>query len=277
MSGPVPPQPPPAEPAVAPTTKRHHKPAEPPIIEIRGLTVRNGAQTLLDGINLELHAGEILGLVFAQGLGKSTLLRAASGFFRPEAGQVLYKGRDIATFGYEEERAFQRATGFVFQNGGLLVNTKVYDNVALPLRYEPGLSDAQIDAKVRESLATVGMADAADRFPWELTVARQKLCTLARALVREPQLIFFDNFFKGTEPDLWYNLIKLVRQLRNTRHLGWVLVLEADPTVYSIADRLAIIEHGKVLEVSSPNELRKSKDVRITGVFRTIDWSEENG
>lgn len=245
------------------------------LIELKGVTVRNGPQVLVDHVDLQVRQGEIVGIVFAKGVGRSTILRVAAGFFKPDEGQVLFNGRNVAEMTFDEEREFQTRTGFIFQNGGLLVNTKVYDNVALSLRYDPKLTDADIDQKVKAALTTVGMLEAADKFPWELSIARQKLCALARALVREPTLIFYDGFATGTEPDVWHLITRLVRQLRASRGIAWVLVMEPDPGIYPIADRLAVIEHGKILEIARPNQLKESKDVRVTGMFKTVEFDAE--
>lgn len=243
-----------------------------PLIELKNVTVRHGTQTILNDMSLTVHEGEIIGLVFTHGTGKSTLLRAAAGFFRPDEGQIFYRGRDVATFDFDEEARFQAKTGFVFQNGGLLVNTNVYDNVALPLRYHTDLDEAEIEGTVQGMLGLVGMADAGDRFPFELTIVKQKLVALARALVVHPEIVFYDNFFKGTETAAWQTLTTLVRQLRTTMDLAWMLVLESDPDTYHIADRLCVIENGRVLEMSAPDTLKKSKDARVSRVFQAIDF-----
>jgi phospholipid/cholesterol/gamma-HCH transport system ATP-binding protein len=244
------------------------------LIELRHVTVNQGGQKLLDDVSFSVREGEVFGLVFVHGTGKSTLLRVASGFFTPEHGEVLWRGRRISDFSFEEERSFQARTGFVFQNGGLLVNTNVFDNVALPLRYHTDTSEREIEKKVMAALETVGMASFAQRFPWQLTMAKQKLVTLARALVRDPEVICFDNFVTGTDVVAWQTMNRVVRQQRATRGIAWVLVLEADPDTYQIADRLCIIEDGHVLEVNAPKTIRESKDIRVSRVFKTMDFGE---
>jgi phospholipid/cholesterol/gamma-HCH transport system ATP-binding protein len=244
------------------------------IIDLRHVTVSHAGHKLLDDVSLSVREGEIFGLVFSHGTGKSTLLRVAAGFFSPEHGEVLYRGRRISDFSFEEERSFQARTGFVFQNGGLLVNTKVFDNVALPLRYHTDTSEKEIEKKVMTALETVGMASFANRFPWELTIAKQKLVTLARSLVRDPELIYFDNFVTGTDVVAWQTMNRVVRQQRATRGIAWLLVLEADPETYQIADQLCIIEDGRVVDVAAPKKMRESKDVRVSRVFKTMDFGE---
>jgi len=185
------------------------KRAEPEtIIEIKNLTVRNGAQVLIDNVSLSFQAGRDHGPRLRAGIGKSTLLRASCGFFRPDGGQVLYRGRDVATLGYQEERDFQANTGFVFQNGGLLVNTKIYDNVAMPLRYRPELSEAEVDSRVRTALATVAWPTPRTGSPGS---SRSRARSSARSRARScatRAIIFYDNFFKGTEVAVWQSLIR---------------------------------------------------------------------
>lgn len=246
-----------------------------PLIELRNVTVKRDGATILDNVSFTVHEGEIFGVVFVHGTGKSTLLRVAAGFFKPEVGEVLYRGRNMYDLSFKEEVAHQYKTGFVFQNGGLLVNTKVYDNVALPLRYHADLSEQEIEGAVISTLGMVGASKFATSFPYQLTVAKQKLVTLARALVRDPEIIFYDNFFKGADLVAWTTLTKIVRQLRATRNVAWVLMLEADPETYPIADRLCVVEDGRVLDTNAPEAIKRSKDVRVSRVFQALMLDDE--
>lgn len=249
-----------------------------PIIELRNVTIiADDGHKVLDDVSLSLFEGEILGLVFAHGTGKTTLLRVASGFFPPSSGEVLWRGRDIRTLGFDEQLEFQWRTGFVFQNGGLLVNTRIEDNIALPLRYQAKLDEEEIAKRVAQALEQVGMADRAQRFPFELTIGRQKLATLARALVRDPEVIFFDNFTVGAEAVIWQSLTRLVRWLRVNKRMSFLLVMGSDPASFAIADRLCIIEDGRIQATGTQSTLRASTDQRISRVFRTIDFSDESG
>lgn len=259
-----------AAPAPAPVPERA------PLIELRHVTVRaHDGHDVLHGISLALGEGEVLGLVFVHGTGKTTLLRAASGFFKPDAGAVLFRGRPVHDLDFAGDQALQSKIGFVFQNGGLLVNTRVFDNVALPLRYHTRLGEKEIEGRVGAALAQVGMEAAAQKFPWELTVARQKLVGLARALVREPEVILFDNFVTGTETGVWELMIRTVRQARAGRRVAWMLVLEADPDVYALADRIAVIEDGRLLAIDEPRKLEASADARVRHVFRATDFGRD--
>jgi phospholipid/cholesterol/gamma-HCH transport system ATP-binding protein len=155
------------------------------------------------------------------------------------------------------------------------VNTKVFDNLALPLRYHGGLSEAEIERRVMAALESVGMTAAAHRFPFELTIARQKLCTLARALVRDAEAVFFDNFVTGTEATVFHTLTRLVRNTRSRRGTAWMLVLESDASIFPIADRICVFEDGKLIETSTPKALRESGDVRVSRLFHAANLADE--
>jgi phospholipid/cholesterol/gamma-HCH transport system ATP-binding protein len=245
------------------------------VLELRDVSIARRGKPVLVRVNLEVRAREALGVVFLRGGGRSTLLSVASGLLAPDSGEVLYRGRPLSSLGTREVDAFRKATAMVFEHGGLLVNTTCFNNVALPLRYHTRLPEDEIEVKVMDLLGVVGMREARDHFPWELTIGKQRLVALARALAREPELIFFDNFFQGSEPLAWRKLTRVMQESRERRGTAFVLVLEADPTVYSLADRLLVIEDGHVLEAGAPQSLKESKNKRVTGIFSVEALGEE--
>lgn len=252
-------------------------PARDILLELDRIAVTRGDARVLDGITLDVRAGEVLGLVFTHGMGKTTLLHVAGGLLEPDAGEVRWRGRPLAALSGAELATFREKTAIVFQGGGLFVNTTCFNNVALPLRYHTRLSEPEIEDRVRAALATVGMEDARDRFPWELSAAKQRLVGLARALIRDPELVLFDDFTQGAEAVAWRRLTRVVLEARTRRGTAFVLVLEADPSVYALADRLCVIEDGRVLETSAPHAMRASHDQRVSGIFRTDHLGLEEG
>lgn len=245
------------------------------IVELHDVSIARRGKPVLAGVNLEIRAREVLGVVFVRGVGRSTLLQVATGLLAPDSGEVSYRGKPVLGMSPREVDAFRKATAVVFGEGGLLVNTTCFNNIALPLRYHTKLTEAEIEDKVMDTLAQVGMREARDHFPWELTVGKQRLVALARALVRDPELVFFDNFFQGSEPLAWKKLSRCMLESRAQRGVSFVLVLEADPNVYSLADRLCVIEDGHVLETSAPETLKESKNKRVTGIFSVEALGEE--
>jgi phospholipid/cholesterol/gamma-HCH transport system ATP-binding protein len=245
------------------------------LLELDKVTISRRGARVLDGLSLELRAKEILGIVFVHGVGRSTLLRVAAGLLAPDAGSVLWRGKEVSTLGLADLARFREKTAMVFSNGGLLVNTTCFNNIALPLRYHTKLSEAEVEKRAMDALSFVGLPQVRDRFPWELTIGQVRLVALARALVREPEIIFFDNFFQGSEGVMWRKLTRAVLDARAQRGTSFVLILESDPSVYPLADRLCVIEDGRVLETSAPSTMRRSKDKRVSGIFQIGAFGEE--
>ncbi|MEM9068153.1 MAG: ATP-binding cassette domain-containing protein [Myxococcota bacterium] len=211
-----------------------------PLLEFHRVTFGD----VLTEVSLTVHAQEIVGVVFQHGIGKSVLLQLGAGLIEPSAGEVVYRGRRI------RDRPDEPTIGFVFEDdGGLFENMTLYDNIALPLRFHTRSSESEIEAKVREILSVVGMDDEAERFPWTMTRDRQRLASLARALVYEPDVCFIDDFFIGADADAFHRMEETVSLAREAYGTAFLLVLEAAPEDFGIADRLCLIDHGAVLEL----------------------------
>lgn len=218
-----------------------------PLLEFHHVSFTPGDQAVLHDISLTIHEQEIVGLVFQQGLGKTSLLRIGAGLIEPSAGEVVFRGQRVRSL-----RATDAPFGFVFHDGGLLENLTIFDNVALPVRYHTRHDEAFIAARVGEVLRAVGMEEHAERFPWELTRDRQRLASLARALVRDPDLVFVDDFFRGADAGAFQQLEDAVRAARDERRTAFALVLEAFSGDFGVVDRLCLIDHGSVLEMERP-------------------------
>lgn len=218
-----------------------------PLLELHRVGFVDDERPLLSDVSLTVHEGEIVGVVLQQGAGKSLLLSIASGLVPPTSGEVVYHGRRIA-----ELPASPPKLGFVFEDdGGLLANLSIFDNVALPLRFHYGLDESAIDAKVREVLGLVGLDELADRMPWQLTRDRQRLAALARATVYEPELIFIDDFFPSSDQDAFRRMQESVEITREAQGTAFLLAVDGTGE-FGIADRLCLVDHGTVLELERP-------------------------
>ncbi|HJK91119.1 MAG TPA: ATP-binding cassette domain-containing protein [Polyangiaceae bacterium LLY-WYZ-15_(1-7)] len=216
-----------------------------PLLEFHRVSLRDGEIPVLTEVSLTVHEAEIVGVVFQHGIGKTSLLYIGAGLMPPTAGEVVYRGRRIAELPKTPPKL-----GFVFEDdGGLLENTSVFDNVALPLRFHLELEEKEVARKVEEVLSLVGMEEQAGRFPWQLTGDRQRLVALARALVYEPELVFVDDFFLGADADAFRRMQEAISLAREAHETAFLLVMEASAADFGVADRLCLVDHGAVLEL----------------------------
>jgi len=222
----------------------------PPLLELHRVCFTSGEQPVLTDVSLTVHEQEIVGVVFQQGIGKSALLRIGAGLLRPTSGEVVFRGKRLA-----EQLRGKPELGMVFEDGALMENTTVFDNVALPLRFHTGESEETIAQKVDEVLSVVGMEHAKSRFPWQLTRDRARLVALARAMIYEPALIFVDDFFQGADAEAFSRMSEAVSMTREAYETAFLLVMEATPDSFGIADRLCLVDHGMVLELDRPSML----------------------
>ncbi|MEO1085029.1 MAG: ABC transporter ATP-binding protein [Acidobacteriota bacterium] len=232
----------------------------PPAIEIRGLRKAFGDKVVLDQLDLRVEAGESLVILGGSGSGKSTLLRCMIGLERPDAGSVLLHGVDLFEAPREEVRALRRRIGVAFQGGALFGSMTVAENVDLPLREFTDLpaSTRRIIARIKLSL--VGLGDAMDRLPSELSGGMQKRAAFARAMALDPSILFCDEPSAGLDPVTAAELDQLLIQLRDVFGATLVVVTHELDSAFAIADRLAIMRGGRFVLTGPVDEVRASDD-----------------
>lgn len=196
-----------------------------PLLELRSLAVRAGDDTLLRGVDLEVHETESVGLVLERG--RTSFLEAAAGLREPAEGQVLYRGKPLR----KELAKLHRGPriGFVFEEGGLLENATLYDNIALPLRYHTMLREAEIERRVMAALSLVEIEEWRNRFPFQVTRGAIRLASLARALVREPELVYLDDFLHGGTAELWEDFVRAMGWARREHGTAFLAGLAGFP------------------------------------------------
>lgn len=215
---------------------------KPPLMEARELWLRAGGQPVLRRVSFELRRGEILVVMGPSGCGKSTLLRHLAGLDRPERGQVLLEGQDLHGGSAEQRQRLRRRQGVMFQAGALWSSWTVGENLMLPLRMVGGLSAAQARERARERLAQVGLAEAFDQLPAQLSGGMRKRAALARALVLDPPLLLLDEPGSGLDPLNAARLDEWVLQCRNERGTTVVLVTHEIRSVFAVADRALYLD-----------------------------------
>lgn len=220
---------------------------------------------VLRGMDLHIQKGETISLVGTSGAGKSVTLKHMVRLLTPTSGQVLIDGTVINDLQGEELAAVRRRFGYLFQSAALLQWLTVYDNVALPLRENTGLSEKEIDQKVCRVLEQVGLRDAAEKLPADISGGMQKRAGLARAVVTEPDILLYDEPTSGLDPVTSRTIDELIHELQKDLGVTSVVVTHDMISALTISDRIAMLHKGAVLEVSPPNEFLHSKNEIVRG------------
>ena len=217
------------------------------VIGVRGLVTRFGAQVIHDGLDLDVHRGEILGVVGGSGTGKSVLLRTIVGLNRPAAGRIEVLGRDVAHLSERELMALQQRWGVLFQNGALFSGLTVAENVAVPLKEHRRLPPALIAEIAALKIALVGLpADAGAKYPSQLSGGMRKRAALARALALDPEILFLDEPTAGLDPIAAAGFDQLILSLSGSLGLTVFMVTHDLDSLEAICDRIAVLIEGRV-------------------------------
>jgi len=239
-----------------------------PLLRIRKLQKRYGQAIALDRIHLDVHAGEFLCFLGPSGSGKTTLLRLIGGQWRPSAGQIHFDGTDVHAIARPQLFELRKRMGMLFQNGALLTDLTVFENVAFPLREHTALPEALIRDLVLLKLNAVGLRGARDLYPEQLSGGMARRVALARAVVLDPQLVMYDEPFTGQDPISMGVLMRLIRSLNDALGLTSIVVSHDVQEVMSIADHVYVIAGGKVLGVGEPDTVRDSQSPWVQQFLR---------
>ena len=226
------------------------------LIEIRDLKYSRGHRAIFDGLNLTIRRGEITALMGPSGTGKTTLLRLITRQLIPQEGAIYIDGVDISTFNQTELYEMRQRFGMLFQNGALLTDLTVFENVAFPLREHTKLSNRLIRHIVLTKLHAVGLRGAADMLPAQLSGGMARRVALARAMVMDPEILIYDEPFVGLDPISLGVIVRLVRRLNDALGITSIVVSHDVEEISTVADRSFLLADGKVAASGSPDELR---------------------
>jgi phospholipid/cholesterol/gamma-HCH transport system ATP-binding protein len=235
----------------------------PPSIRIEDLRKRFGTQAVLQGVNLDIAAGELMVIIGRSGGGKSVLLRHMLGLVRPDSGRVLIGEQDVTTLRGRALDELRKNFGVVFQGGALFDSLTVFQNVLFPLKEKSRLPMPVIVERTREALSQVGLEDMGHKFPAEISGGMRKRVAIARALVTEPQVIFLDEPTTGLDPILVNSIHHLIVTLHRRFSFTAVMVSHEIPEIFRIADRVAVLHDGRIRQVGPPAEIESSTDPKV--------------
>jgi phospholipid/cholesterol/gamma-HCH transport system ATP-binding protein len=225
------------------------------LIEIQDLDYARGQRQIFKGLNLCISRGKVSAIMGPSGTGKTTLLRLITRQLRPDRGRIFFDGVDIATLNQKELYRLRRRFGMLFQNGALLTDLSVFENVAFPLREHTGLPNRLIRHIVLTKLHAVGLRGAADMMPVELSGGMARRVALARAMVMDPEFLIYDEPFVGLDPISMGVIVRLVRKMNDALGITSVLVSHDVQEIATVADFSFLISDGKVAASGSPDEL----------------------
>lgn len=217
------------------------------VISLTDVYRRFGDTKALDGISLNVRKGEILGIIGRSGAGKSTLIRCLNGLERVDSGSVRLENREIAGLAEADLQPLRRRIGMIFQHFNLLSAKTVEDNVALPLKIE-GVPKAERLQRARELLGLVGLADKAKAYPAALSGGQKQRVGIARALAAKPALLLSDEATSALDPETTRSILALLKDINAKLGLTILLITHEMDVVRSIADRVAVMEAGRIVE-----------------------------
>ena len=226
------------------------------LIEIQNLKYSRGPRAIFDGLDLTIRRGEVTAIMGPSGTGKTTLLRLITRQLIPERGAIYIDGVDIATLSQAELYQLRQRFGMLFQNGALLTDLSVFENVAFPLREHTRLSDRLVRHIVLTKLHAVGLRGAAPMMPAELSGGMARRVALARAMVMDPDILIYDEPFVGLDPISMGVIVRLVRRMNDALGITSIIVSHDVEEVATVADCSYLLSDGKVAASGSPDELR---------------------
>jgi phospholipid/cholesterol/gamma-HCH transport system ATP-binding protein len=227
-----------------------------PIVEIRNLGYAVGGRPIFDGLDMDIPRGKVTAVMGPSGTGKTTLLRLITGQVHADTGSIHVAGEDMRNLKRADLYALRRRMGMLFQNGALLTDFNVFENVAFPIREHTDLPERLIRQLVLTKLEAVGLRGAADLMPSELSGGMGRRVALARAIVMDPEILIYDEPFVGLDPISMGVILRLIRRLNDTLGLTSIVVSHDVQEISTVSDNVFLLSAGKVVARGSPQELR---------------------
>jgi phospholipid/cholesterol/gamma-HCH transport system ATP-binding protein len=239
------------------TTSSQSRPvATDNLVEIRDVHYSVGRRAIFSGLNLSIPRGRITAVMGPSGTGKTTLMRLITGQIRPDSGQILFDGTDVSQLSRRDLYRLRLRMGMLFQNGALLTDMDVFENVAFPLREHTNLPDELIRNIVLTKLQAVGLRGAASLMPPELSGGMARRVALARAMATDPEMLIYDEPFTGLDPISMGMIVRLVRQMNYALGITSIVVSHDVEELAILADQSYLIAGGKVVASGTFVELK---------------------
>jgi len=244
------------------------------VIDVSNLVTHYGDHKILDDVSLTVTAGEIMVIMGGSGSGKSTLLRYLLGLHSTYGGEIRLFGKDITTLGSREWMEIRKKIGVSFQGGALFNSMNVGENVRMPLREHTALDENTMKIMSRMKLEVVNLAGYEHLMPAQLSGGMIKRAALARAIVMDPSILFFDEPSAGLDPVVSADLDNLILRIRDAMNVSIVVVTHELDSAFKIADRITVLDRGRILMVGTVDEVRNSDNPRIRNLLTRTSEDE---
>ena len=231
-----------------------------PMIDVRDLWKSFNGNQVLKGVNLKVWPGTTAVILGGSGSGKTVLMKHIMGLFKPDRGEVIVDGENITRMDRRELSRFRTRMGMVFQSSALFDSLTVFENVAFALREHTKLSEEEIEARVKEKLAVVELYGVEQEYPAELSGGMRKRVALARAIVREPKLVLYDEPTTGLDPLTTESVDEMIIGARQKLGVTSVVISHDIGSTFHIADHVAMLHDGRIVEEGPPDKVRHSQE-----------------
>lgn len=238
------------------------------VIEVRDLKISFGDQPVLNGLNLDLHEGENLVVLGKSGSGKSVLIKCIVQLLQADSGSIMVFGKEMNNIGKKDLEELRKDIGFLFQSGALYDSMTVRQNLEFPLRrIRKELDEKQIDEKVQEVLANVGLPHTADKMPSQLSGGMKKRIGLARTIIVDPKILLYDEPTTGLDPITSDEISQLMNAVKKQYKTSSIIITHDIACVKTVADRIIMINEGVLFKEGTYNDFTTSKDPFIKSYF----------
>lgn len=230
------------------------------MIKIVDLRKSFKSQVVLNGLNLTISKGELVAIIGQSGGGKSVLLKLMIGLIRPDEGHIFIEEADITAVHGREIDEIRKKFGVVFQEGALFDSLTVFGNIAFPLRERTSLGGTEIRERVFQALDDVGLKGMGNKYPAEISGGMRRRVALARALITEPSVVLFDEPTTGLDPIILHSIHRLISSTHKKYGFTGVIISHEIPEIFSVADRIAMLYNGTIVEAGTPEEIQRSSN-----------------
>lgn len=238
-----------------------------PVVHLKEVCLSFGEKQVIDHLTLAIPVGKTTVIIGESGSGKSTLIKTMNGLLVPDSGQCHLFGQDTRHCGSSQIIELRKRTGTILQDYALIDSISVYENIAFPIVENTSMPESEVRKLVEESLKPLGLLDAIDKYPYELSGGMKKRVSFARATIHQPELVFFDEPTTGLDPLMIVFVDNIIRDMRKRYDMTSVIISHDIQSIYRLADNVAFLHKGKIIFQGSLDEIQASKDKNIRRFF----------